>query len=61
MYVCNLCDDGFEIIEDVKKHIVNYHQNGFLQLCMEFNTDEEKDVDDFMKEFDKDENKIFSK
>lgn len=24
LYVCNLCYDGFEIFEDVKKHIVNY-------------------------------------
>ena len=32
LYVCNLCDYGFESIEDVKKHIVNYHQNVFLQL-----------------------------
>ena len=25
LYVCNLFYDGFEIFEDVKKHIVNYH------------------------------------
>ena len=33
----------------LRNNLVNYHQNVFLQLWMEFNTDEEKYVDDFMK------------
>ena len=52
--------EGFDNFEDVRKHIVKYHQNVLLQLRKDLNEDEEREIDDFIKEFDEDGKRIIS-
>ena len=52
-HVCNLCNEGNEGNEgneDVKKHIVKYHQNVVLNLIIDLSEDEEREIDDLMKD-----------
>ena len=58
--VCDLCNEEFDNFEGIQKHIIEYHQNVLLQLRKDLNEDEEREIDDFMKDFDKDGKRIIS-
>ena len=58
LHVCNFCNEGFDNFEDVRKHIIKYHQHVLLQLRKDLNEDEEGEIDDFMKDFDEDGKRI---
>ena len=56
-----MCDKGFDKYEEVQNHIVSNHQNILLKLRKDLNEEEEKEIDLFMKEFDKDGNRLAPK
>ena len=58
LHVCNLCNEGLDHYEDVRKHIVKYHQNVVLKLRMDLSEDEEREIDNLMKDGRWKENKL---
>ena len=49
LYVCYICNEGFDHLEEVQKPIIKIHQNVFLELRKDCDEDEERDIVECMK------------
>ena len=59
MYVCNVCDKGFETETEVKKHLQSIHEAILQNINKEANNKEiSLDESDIFEGFDEDGNRI---
>ena len=58
VYACNICDEGFDTEDELKKHISVDHKDVLIEISEKIDEDEDDDDETFLARYDDDGNFI---